>query len=838
MVKDRKQYRLIKRSRLFDKAYYLLTYPDVRQADINPLMHFIKKGWKEGRNPSSTFNTQDYLEQHPDLLDSGMNPLIHYIQRYQIEYQSIFSKLIKQLKYLRQYLQIKRSGLFDAEYYLETYPDVRKADVDPLMHFVKIGWKEGRNPTPTFLTQLYLDFNLDVAYEGVNPLIHYIKTGNKEGRVSKYYQIEDDKIRYFELSSHEARMRCLEFNASHPPTSIDIIIFPIINWDFRFQRPQQLACQLADRGHRVFYINTNFLSHRAPFIKTIRENVFSVQLTTRDPRLEINTFLSDENVHDLAESIRLLKDHFLINSAIMMVDLPFWRKLTLHLKELYQWKLVYDMMDFFLEFSNRSPYAEIDEKHLLRESDLVLASSDLLFTFAAKNNPHTLLLKNGTDFFHFNQASHPIDIKHLKKFVHPMIGYYGAIADWFDTKRVAVLAQAHPEWTFILIGDTELADLEPFDGLKNVHLLGEKPYSEIPGFLSHFDVCIIPFKQIPLTQATNPVKLYEYLSAGKPVVATRLNELLNYEAYIKLAETTQEWEAAIEECLAEEKTPELLQTRIEFAKANTWNQRVEILKGELLSLFPPVSIIVISFNNLDYTKLCLESICKHTSYPNYEIIIVDNGSDQDTIAYLKHFQSNHGKTSLVLNQNNEGFSKANNQGFRKSKGEYILFLNNDTIVTPGWMDRLLFHLRRDPSAGMVGPVTNSIGNEAKIDVPYQDLSDINLFAAHWSKNHTGQNFKIKVLALYCAIISRDLFTKVGGLDERYEIGFYEDDDLAMKINQLGLHLICAEDVFIHHFHGVSFKLLGDDKYQEILRENRKKFEDKWGIKWQQHRHRM
>jgi len=182
MFKDRKQYRQIKRSRMFDKAYYLLTYPDVRKADIDPLMHFIKEGWKEGRNPSSTFNTQDYLKEYPDLLVSGMNPLIHYIQHHQIEYQSIFTKLVKQAKYLWQYLQIKRSGLFDAKYYLETYPDVRSADVDPLMHFIKQGWKEGRNPSSLFDTNYYLKQYDDVSTTKINPLIHYLKFGAFENR--------------------------------------------------------------------------------------------------------------------------------------------------------------------------------------------------------------------------------------------------------------------------------------------------------------------------------------------------------------------------------------------------------------------------------------------------------------------------------------------------------------------------------------------------------------------------------------------------------------------------------------------------------------------------------
>jgi O-antigen biosynthesis protein len=229
-------------------------------------------------------------------------------------------------------------------------------------------------------------------------------------------------------------------------------------------------------------------------------------------------------------------------------------------------------------------------------------------------------------------------------------------------------------------------------------------------------VCIIPFKDIPLTNATNPVKVFEYLSAGKPVISTKLNEISKYEAYVKLAVTKEEWEIAIQESLTEVKTHDLLIQRFDFAKQNTWEERAQRITNEISKLFPKISIIVLSYNNLPYTRLCLESIIENTSYPNYEIIVVDNASEKSTVKYLKSVKASLGNFILILNDENLGFSKANNQGFAISAGEYIVFLNNDTIVTPGWVHGLLYHLQKNPSAGMVGPVTNSIGNEAKIDV--------------------------------------------------------------------------------------------------------------------------
>jgi GT2 family glycosyltransferase len=138
---------------------------------------------------------------------------------------------------------------------------------------------------------------------------------------------------------------------------------------------------------------------------------------------------------------------------------------------------------------------------------------------------------------------------------------------------------------------------------------------------------------------------------------------------------------------------------------------------------------------------------------------------------------------------------------------------------------------------MVGPVTNSIGNEAKIDVTYEKLDEINSFAARRAIKYSGETFEIKVLALFCSIISHDLFDQVGGLDELYKVGMFEDDDLAMKICEQGLKLLCAEDVFIHHFHGASFKKLDNKEYQDIFKRNKQIFEEKWNTTWISHRHK-
>jgi len=740
-------------------------------------------------------------------------------------------------KNLYQYLRIKRSGLFDSRYYLQTYPDVRKAKFDPLMHFIRYGWREGRNPNSRFNTLAYLSFHPDVERNGLNPLLHFMKHGEEDGSYLKHFNFKGEQFSHIDLSSSESRRVGILFNSNFPPTSPDIILFPIIDWDFRFQRPQQITSRLAKLGHRIFYIRTTFCDGDGPVIKAIAKNIYTVQLSSRYASASIYDSLPARTLKDLESSIKLLRDHFLINSAIVMVNLPSWGELANRLKKSYGWKLIYDCMDLHMGFSNSSPFMRKAEQNLLKTSDLVFATSRTLYNHAINQNDQTLLIPNGTDFEFFSQAQKQTKIEEITHISKPILGYYGAIADWFDTSLVGALARDHSEWHFLLIGSTELADLEPLDDLANITLLGEKPYSELPEFLSYFDVCLIPFKQIPLTQATNPVKLYEYLSAGKPVVGTRLNELSYYHEYVRLAETKEEWAKAIQQSLAEGKDPIFIKKHLAFARENTWDKRVELVESELSKLFPKISIIIVTFNNLELTKMCLTSVFENTGYPNYEIILVDNGSNRDTQEFIQSFALKYQNVKYQLNNENLGFAKAANQGFQESSGDFIVFLNDDTIVSPGWLDRLRLHLEHNPLAGMVGPVTNAIGNEAKVDVSYTHLDDINAYAAFRAKDFSSQAFEINVLALYCCMISRETFASVGGLDERYNIGMFEDDDLAMKVKQKGFKLLCAEDVFIHHFHGASLKKLSNEAYQKLFDENKRKYEEKWGTEWQPHRYR-
>ncbi len=249
-----------------------------------------------------------------------------------------------------------------------------------------------------------------------------------------------------------------------------------------------------------------------------------------------------------------------------------------------------------------------------------------------------------------------------------------------------------------------------------------------------------------------------------------------------------------------------------------------------MSTKPDASIVILTYNNLDITRACLESIFAKTNDPTFEVVIVDNASQDGTVQFLKEFEASHPQVRLILNEQNEGFAHGNNQGAGAAFGNYLVFLNNDTVVTQGWLSGLIGHLQ-DPQVGMVGPVTNASGNETRIRVDYTGLEGLDDFAYRYQSQHTGQAIEIKMLPFQCVALRRSVFEEIGPLDERFGLGTFEDDDYALRLKQKGYRILCAEDVFIHHWGSASFSQLPKLEYYSLFSENWTRFEQKWGIKW-------
>jgi GT2 family glycosyltransferase len=257
--------------------------------------------------------------------------------------------------------------------------------------------------------------------------------------------------------------------------------------------------------------------------------------------------------------------------------------------------------------------------------------------------------------------------------------------------------------------------------------------------------------------------------------------------------------------------------------AEAWFLETPPLGDELASL------IILCHNEVEYTRQCLDSVLAHTR-PPYELILLDNASTDETPAYLEEVRAHFGpaRVEVLRNATNVGFPAGCNQGLRAAQGRYLVFLNNDTIVTPGWLDGLIAWSLRDwPNVGLVGAVTNYSWPPQQVAVDYQKLDDLNDFAAQRRHQYAGQALETQRLAGFCLLVRQEVLRQIGGFDERFGLGFFDDDDLSVRARRAGFRLLVAQDVFIHHFGSRTFTSLGID-IRSQLRQNFTQFHAKWG----------
>jgi GT2 family glycosyltransferase len=249
------------------------------------------------------------------------------------------------------------------------------------------------------------------------------------------------------------------------------------------------------------------------------------------------------------------------------------------------------------------------------------------------------------------------------------------------------------------------------------------------------------------------------------------------------------------------------------------------------------SIVVVTYDNLVFTRLCLASVLANTAADDFELIVVDNGSKDGTPGYLALLSERHARVRAVLNGTNRGFAAACNQGLALADGDDLVLLNNDTLVPPGWLQRLRRHLR-NPEVGLVGPVTNRIGTESEIDADYETWGEFLAFAEQLGTAQAGRWLEIGTPAMFCLAMRRQTYLQLGPLDERYELGLLEDDDYADRARCAGYQLRCVEDTIVHHFGEASFgKLVPSGEHARILAANKERYREKWGRPWQPYERR-
>jgi len=610
----------------------------------------------------------------------------------------------------------------------------------------------------------------------------------------------------------------------------DVIWLGVIDWHFRIQRPQHLATHLADMGARVFYISVVFEpadeKGRFRITESPHQGVFEIRLRLwSDASESIYQGLSEAAVGELHLALDELIGVLGIHAPILLVEHPAWHKVACGVPGA---TVVYDCLDLATGFSNVANSLAASEAAMLASADLVIAASQPLAEHVSQLRS-SILIRNAAEVDFLAQGFCDRDAGE-----RPIIGYFGAIAEWFNIEWIERCAAAHPHWDFRLVGRTDGCDTSRAVKLANVRFYGEMPYHDLPDLLREFDVAIIPFRIVELTRCTNPVKLYEYMAAGKPVVAARIPEVVEATDLVYIADDASSFADRIEEALAEDSSA-LRAQRQAWAQEHTWANRARQLAEALDRSFPLVTIVMLTYNNWEYTKACLFSVRNWSDYPNLEIIVVDNASKDGSPEKLRELERQDERVQVILNDANLGVAGGYNVGLRAARGDYVILLNNDTFVTRGWVRDLIRPMQLDPQIGLSGPLTNDIGNEQRVKIAYGTMPEMHQAARRFVRFRLRRTFEVGNLAFFCVAIRRSVLEEIGLLDEVYGLGYYEDDDYCRRAAQANYKLVVVDDVFVHHAHSVSFDKLGEERVEQMAR-NRVIFEQRWGP-WPPHRYR-
>lgn len=354
------------------------------------------------------------------------------------------------------------------------------------------------------------------------------------------------------------------------PGARSIVYLSGIEWGYRRQRPQHMASALADAGHQVIFVSTVFdggspASEHA--ILGVHGKVTEVRLRIR--ALGANSLhhgMNEIEISEIGHSLASACAALCNMPPVLVVDNPLWLPICANLDRAL---LVYDCIDNVRALNRFSVgIAQMEEKLIAIADIVVVTSAHLKDSILRADN--VVHIPNGVDLARFSAVSGKMPNGGPVRIV-----YYGAIDAWFAPEWIELAASRHPHWRFLLIGESSIENAALLQRSPNVELLGERPYSELPKILEAAHATIIPFKIDDITVAVDPVKVYEYLAAGRPVIASALPDL-QAKSLVRTAQSAEEFAVALADEIANDNLA-AHRERTDWARSHTWANRAHLL---------------------------------------------------------------------------------------------------------------------------------------------------------------------------------------------------------------------------------------------------------------------
>ncbi|PKL71728.1 MAG: hypothetical protein CVV29_09130, partial [Methanobacteriales archaeon HGW-Methanobacteriales-2] len=858
-------YYSIKKNNLLDIGYYL-NNRDVKLSGIDPILHYIYYGYNEGRRPNLDFDAEHYLKTYSDVKKSKLNPLVHYSlygmkekrKTFKISEKALTNDLnrkayLKKQNLSKEYETIASSGMFDSEWYLKKYGDFFEIK-DPLQHYIEIGCRKGCNPGPLFDTNWYLNNNSDVAKSGFNPLLHFVLYGVSELR---------DPIPLFDASWYKE-----QFVPDLSPSSNPLLHYiskgslmgydphPLFSTtDYIQENPEVIEEGINPLLHYIEYGrfegNTpsnlfnpnNLIKNKIPGNQKIING--SPILGEVPPAIYLRSYLRTKKLHNQYGDMESFLKHAIINPTLINKELSendiriisMMDNMKRDLSSKYSKRSHDELVSVIMPTHNRA--------NLIGDAILsVLAQKYpkwelIVIDDAGEDNTEDVVLSFRDDRIQYHKISsrkgNAIARNYGLSLAKGSVIAYLDDDDMWDPDALLIMVHSMRDggkktaysaqmiWegfnSKIRLGNRfKAVRFAPFNRslLENANYISMISFvhdARLVGELGCFDESLQRFVDYDLilryteneVPSTVPCILSHYFEGRD---TSGVSKSIDYHENLKKVRKNMVDRTTWVESFSLNNEEHTLFGTSTITKDSHSSRIFNIT-------IKPVQIIIPNYEAIEELEACVESIANNTNNP-YEIIITDNNSSEKTRKKLDKLCSKFANVQWIPVDKDTGFSFAVNAGFEKvfSKKQDIVILNNDTIVTPNWLEELQLILHENSNVSMVVPrqvllAGNSIAQFHSPATLKTFEVDVSLSAHH--KNIINPQFdkedglvELSYAPFFCVLICYDAAIKTGLLDSRNGPHFRSDwiycDALRRKT---GKKIVYTPHSKVYHIQGVS-----------------------------------
>ncbi|WP_437597373.1 glycosyltransferase [Sorangium sp. So ce590] len=362
----------------------------------------------------------------------------------------------------------------------------------------------------------------------------------------------------------------------------DVICFSHLRFSFVFQRPQQLLTRCA-RRRRVLFFEEPVFDGGPPRLEETATQHGGLCVAT--PHLPSGTEPSRASAMQRELLDGMMKRHAM-SDCVLWYYTPMALSFSRHLVPA---ATVYDCMDELSAFSGAPPALKVREAELLRRADLVFAGGASLYEAKRALHRSVHAFPSSVDVAHFARAraasrAEPADQAEIPR---PRLGFFGVLDERMDLDLLAAVAALRPAWQIVLVGPVVKIDRATLPRAPNIHVLGQRPYEELPAYLGGWDVALLPFARNEATRFISPTKTPEYLAGGRPVVSTSIRDVVRPYGelgLVRIADAPGDFVAAVEAALAEERGALLARADDFLGQGSwdaTWARMDRLLEGTL-----------------------------------------------------------------------------------------------------------------------------------------------------------------------------------------------------------------------------------------------------------------